>query len=171
MSRCGHNTAAAIIHDLLYNSSEQSWSLAMATIVGTIARDQLTGTGGADTISGLDSSDVINGGDGNDTIYGFGSQDVDPNAGLIQAHELTTGLALPVFGASPPGQPGTMYVIEQHTGKVQIVDLATGAVSATPFLDISDSQISTGNEQGLLGLAFSPNYATDGKLYVDLTNA
>jgi glucose/arabinose dehydrogenase len=42
-------------------------------------------------------------------------------------------------------------------------------VLATPFLDLS-GQISTAGERGLLGLAFDPNYATNGFFYVDLIN-
>ena len=43
-----------------------------------------------------------------------------------------------------------------------------GAVLPTPFLDISDL-VSTGSEQGLLGLAFHPSYKTNGFFYVNFT--
>lgn len=141
------------------------------TLVGTIGQDTLTGTAGADTISGKDGGDVIHGGDGDDTLYGFGIEDTAPQAGVITAQLIMDALSEPVFGMSPPGDPGHLFIPEIHTGKIQIVDVATGAIAATPFLDIPDNEITMGNEQGLLGLAFSPNYATDRKFYVDLTNA
>jgi glucose/arabinose dehydrogenase len=140
------------------------------TITGTINQDTLAGTTAADTISGLDSGDTIHGGDGDDVIYGFGPVDVDPQSGAIAAHLVTNHLAEATFAASPPGDPGHLFVTEVHTGKIQIVDLSSGAVAPTPFLDIPDDQITMGSEQGLLGLAFSPNYAANGKFYVDLTN-
>ena len=40
----------------------------------------------------------------------------------------------------------------------------------TPFLDIS-SLVSTRSEQGLLGLAFDPNYAVNGRFYISYTDA
>jgi Ca2+-binding RTX toxin-like protein len=139
-------------------------------LTGTAGQDTLTGTPGDDTISGKDGGDILHGGAGNDTIYGFGAEDAAPQAGIISAELLTNQLAEPVFAASPPGDPDRLFVIEVHTGKIQIADANTGALAPTPFLDIPDNEITTGNEQGLLGLAFSPNYVTDGKFYVDLTN-
>jgi glucose/arabinose dehydrogenase len=44
-----------------------------------------------------------------------------------------------------------------------------GAVLASPFLDVS-SLISNGGEQGLLGLAFDPQYATNGRFFISYTN-
>src|SRR5262249_11046715 len=55
-----------------------------------------------------------------------------------------------------------------HTGKIRIMKPATGAVTATPFLQLTG--LSTGNEQGLLGLAFAPDFATSGTFYVSLTD-
>ena len=57
--------------------------------------------------------------------------------------------------------------IAQQTGKVVIYDGTR--ILPQPFLDIS-SLISLGEERGLLGLAFSPNYRDDGAFYVDYTN-
>ena len=133
--------------------------------------DTLTGGPGNDVISGAGGADTLNGGAGDDILYGFGSVDAHPDSGVISAHRLVTGLTQPLFGASPPGDPGDLFVVEQHTGKIKIVDLSGGAVTATPFLDIPDNQLTAGNEQGLLGLAFDPNYVSNGRFYVDLTNA
>lgn len=71
----------------------------------------------------------------------------------------------PLLVTAPPGD-ARLFVVEQ-TGRIRIV--ARGRVLARPFLDIS-SQVSGGNEQGLLGLAFHPKYAENGRFYVDYTN-
>jgi len=161
-----------------------SWSPASLTLTdgGTTISAVLPSNSGNDVINGANNpngvvlaggggADVITGGNGPDTIYGFGAQDTSPNAGAIEVARLSSGLASPVFGTFAPGVADTMFVIEQHTGKIQLVNLLTGAVSATPFLDIPNSQLAGGGEQGLLGMAFSPDYATNGKFYLYLTNA
>jgi glucose/arabinose dehydrogenase len=62
----------------------------------------------------------------------------------------------------------TRFFVVQQGGLIRIVN-ANGTVNATPFLNLS-SLISTGSERGLLGLAFHPNYATNGLFYVNYTN-
>jgi glucose/arabinose dehydrogenase len=57
-------------------------------------------------------------------------------------------------------------VVEQ-TGAVRVID--DGEVRDQPFLDLSE-EITSGGEQGLLSLAFSPDYARSGRFYVDFTN-
>ncbi|MCC6920181.1 MAG: PQQ-dependent sugar dehydrogenase [Alphaproteobacteria bacterium] len=138
---------------------------------GTFRAEHLTGGAAADTISGGEGADTLNGGGGNDVIYGFGPADVSQSSGLITATRVASGLDSPVYAVSPPGDPDRLFIVEQHTGKIQILDLTTGQMAATPFLDIPDAQLATGGEQGLLGLAFDPDYATNGKFYVNLTNA
>lgn len=61
-----------------------------------------------------------------------------------------------------------LFVVEQ-TGRIQILN-ADGTTNANPFLNLS-TLVSNGNEQGLLGLAFHPEYATNGYFYVDYTDA
>jgi glucose/arabinose dehydrogenase len=60
-----------------------------------------------------------------------------------------------------------LFVVEQ-TGSVRILN-ADGSVNETDFLDVA-SLISTGGERGLLGLAFHPEYATNGYFYINYTN-
>jgi glucose/arabinose dehydrogenase len=79
-----------------------------------------------------------------------------------------SGLDRPVFLTSPPGDLGRAFVLEQHLGQIRILRLATRTVDATPFLTVGG--ISTGDEQGLLGLAFDPDYETNGFFYVNYTN-
>lgn len=133
--------------------------------------DTLTGTAAADTISGRGGSDVIRGGDGNDVLYGFSSADTLPGAGQIAATRVAAGLANPLFAASPPGDPDRLFIVEQNTGQIRILDLTTNTLLPTPFLDIPQEQLSTGGERGLLGLAFHPNFAVNGQFFVNLTNA
>lgn len=60
-----------------------------------------------------------------------------------------------------------LFVVEQ-TGHIRIVN-ADGTVNTADFLDVS-ALVSDGNEQGLLGLAFHPDYATNGYFYVNYTD-
>jgi len=80
-----------------------------------------------------------------------------------------TGFSRPIFATSPPGDFDRLFVAEQHTGRIRILDPDTQTINATPFLDINS--LATGNEQGLLGMAFDPDYATNGFFYVNLTVA
>ena len=61
------------------------------------------------------------------------------------------------------------YLIVQQTGKITILD-SLGNANTTPFLDITNKVKSAGTEQGLLGLAFSPEYKKDSAFYVYYTN-
>jgi glucose/arabinose dehydrogenase len=60
-----------------------------------------------------------------------------------------------------------LFVVEQP-GYIRVLQ-KDGTKQATPFLNISAKTLSTGSEQGLLGLAFSPNYKQDGFFYVNYT--
>lgn len=79
---------------------------------------------------------------------------------------LATGLAAPVFLTSAPGDSIRLFVVEQG-GVIRL--LRHDSLLATPFLDFSDS-VSHGDEQGMLGLAFAPDYATSGAFYVHTTD-
>ena len=81
------------------------------------------------------------------------------------------GFERPVYATAAPGDPGRLYVVEQHSGRIEILDLATGEVAARPFLDLPDGMLADGNEQGLLGLAFHPDYAENRRFFVFLTRA
>jgi Ca2+-binding RTX toxin-like protein len=142
----------------------------MADVVGTSARDTLNGTSGADVLSGRDGSDSVFGGGGNDVIYGHSSADTTPSSEMIDAIRVAQGLFSPLFAASPPGDPNRLFIVEQHTGRIRILDLNTNQLNADPFLDLPDGSLAGGGEQGLLGLAFHPNYASNGLFYVNLTN-
>ena len=59
-------------------------------------------------------------------------------------------------------------MLEKASGNIKIIRLANNAVLAEPFLRVSD--ISSQGERGLLGLAFHPNYASNGEFFVSVTN-
>ena len=67
---------------------------------------------------------------------------------------------------SPPGDTKRLFIVEQR-GEIKILKLSKGTVMSTPFLKING--LATGNEQGLLGLAFHPDFATNGLFYVNCT--
>jgi glucose/arabinose dehydrogenase len=75
----------------------------------------------------------------------------------------------PVSVMGAPDDPSRVFVV-QRTGQVML--LLGGHVRNQPFLDITSAVNSEGSdEQGLLGLAFAPDYARSGLFYVDYTNA
>lgn len=60
-----------------------------------------------------------------------------------------------------------MFVV-QKGGLIRVLN-ANGTINPTPFLDVS-SLVSTNSERGLLGLAFHPDYATNGYFFINYTN-
>lgn len=80
---------------------------------------------------------------------------------------VVAGLVRPVGVAHAGDGTQRLFIIEQP-GRILIVK--DGSLLPTPFLDIRERVDSSGNEQGLLGLAFSPNYVENGYFYVNYTN-
>jgi glucose/arabinose dehydrogenase len=83
----------------------------------------------------------------------------------IALEPIATGLTRPTY-LTHAGD-ARLFVIEQP-GRIRIID-ASGQLLDQPFLDITDRVLSSGNEQGLLSVAFEPEYATTGRFYVDYT--
>lgn len=90
--------------------------------------------------------------------------DPDPEPSLALAL-VADGLDRPVHAGAPDGDP-RLYIAEK-TGR--IVVLADGALRPDPFLDLS-GRVASGSEQGLLSLAFHPDYAENGWFYVNYTD-
>ena len=91
-----------------------------------------------------------------------------PSPHLVQSIELTeiaNGLQKPVYLTHAFDQ--RLFVVEQ-AGKIKIID--HGELLATPFLDIVDRVGSKSNEQGLLSVAFHPNYPQNGIFFIQYTN-
>lgn len=79
------------------------------------------------------------------------------------------GFERPVWAGVPKGSAGKLWVMEQG-GRVWIVDEKTGERSETPFLDVREDVTRRGNEEGLLGLAFAPDFEKSGRYYVNYTD-
>jgi glucose/arabinose dehydrogenase len=119
----------------------------MAVRVGSQAADRLSGTGAADV------------------IYGY-----DPNARTpptMAASMIVSGLENPLYLTSAPGDPRHLFILEKR-GLVKVYDTATNQTLGTSFLNVS-TQVATDGEQGLLGLAFAPDFATSRTFYVYLS--
>ena len=91
----------------------------------------------------------------------------DPPDGAVELglEQVASGLAFPLALTAPAGD-ARLFVVEKP-GRIRII--ANGALLAQPFLDIA-SKVSTGGEQGLLGLAFDPQYASSGRFFVNYTD-
>lgn len=74
----------------------------------------------------------------------------------------------PVYVTSPPGDE-RLFVVERP-GTIRIID-AGGRVREKPFLDIRSEVHDPGIEQGLLGTAFHPDYAANGRFFVYYTDS
>jgi glucose/arabinose dehydrogenase len=86
----------------------------------------------------------------------------------LDAVLVASGFTRPLYVTAPPGDTNRIFVVQQ-TGQILIVNLPSGTVNPTPYLDIASRITDNGNEQGLLGMAFDPNYATNGRFYVNYT--
>lgn len=96
------------------------------------------------------------------------AQDVSPVFDF-ELEQIATGLTRPCEIVNDGIHPNRMYVLEQP-GRIRLMDLE-GNISPSPFLDISSQVNSSGNEQGLLGLAFSPDFAENGHFFVNYTQS
>lgn len=92
----------------------------------------------------------------------------DRTDGAFRVRRVGTGFAQPLYLTGVPDTSGRVFVVEQG-GRIRILNPATGAIAATPFLDVSAS-ISSGGERGLLGFVPARDFATSGTIYVYVTN-
>src|SRR5215831_18826579 len=90
---------------------------------------------------------------------------IDAEAQLT-VRAVATGLSVPVAFVQDPTDPAVQFVVEQ-SGRIRVV--RNGTVLPTDFINLS-SAIAFGGEQGLLGLAFAPDYPASGRLFVNFTN-
>ncbi len=86
-----------------------------------------------------------------------------PGTVAVILEPFVDGLDAPVFVTPDGTGNGLLYVVEQ-AGAVRVVS-PDGTVAPEPFLDLR-GRISAGGEEGLLGLAFHPQYAENGRLFV-----
>lgn len=90
-----------------------------------------------------------------------------PDAANYTWAPVAEGFIRPVDIQNAGDGSGRLFIVEQ-TGRILVYD--NGRVSPTPFLNIIDEVGSSGNEQGLLGLAFHPHYAENGLFFVNYTD-
>lgn len=79
---------------------------------------------------------------------------------------VTAGFERPTFVTGAGDGSGRLFVVEK-AGRIRIVE--GGRLLPEPFLDIDDRVKSSGNEQGLLGLAFHPDFERNGRFFVAYT--
>jgi glucose/arabinose dehydrogenase/plastocyanin len=93
-----------------------------------------------------------------------------PQGGIaINVQPIATGLTAPNWGTAAPGDPNRLFVVDQ-AGPLWVIDLSTGAKSV--FLDLTSRLVPLGivgpgsfDERGFLGIAFHPNYQSNGLFY------
>ena len=99
--------------------------------------------------------------------WGFsGTPDVPQSAIALQPivkHQFSK----PIFLTASPDESNRLFVLEQD-GRILIIK--ENSVLPEPFLDINE-KLSTGGERGLLGLAFHPNFSSNGRIFLNYTRA
>ena len=90
-----------------------------------------------------------------------------PDQVQIRLEPMYQGFELPVFFTDAGDGSGRSFVVEK-TGKIWVID--NGQIVAEPFLDVSAKITARGSEQGLLGMAFAPDYAASGHFLVNYTD-
>jgi glucose/arabinose dehydrogenase len=99
-------------------------------------------------------------------LFSIGSSAVTAAPAVVLS-KVVDGLDSPVYVTSARDGTGRTFIVEQ-TGRIRVIK--NGVLLPTPFLDLSGA-VSTGSEQGLLGLAFHPSYKRNGLFFVNFTRA
>jgi len=91
----------------------------------------------------------------------------------MHANRVASGLVMPVGACAPTGDFNRLFILElasAGSGRIRILDLTQNPplLVATPFLTVSP--INAGGEEGLLGLAFHPSFASNGYFFVFYTD-
>jgi len=131
---------------------------------GTPSSSSSSSNGGA----GPGPTSTGSGGDGAGGTGPVGEFDCSAPSGDLPAlatQDVVTVSGVPLQMRQAPGDNNTIYVGTQD-GRIVIV--RDGAELPTPFLDISD-RVRSGGEEGFLGFAFHPDYATNGRFFVNYT--
>lgn len=98
--------------------------------------------------------------------YRASSIGIDPSR--IKVNPVVSGLALPIAITHAGDGLGRIFIAEK-AGMIRILE--NGVLSPTPFLNMQSIVNSSSNEQGLLALAFHPQYESNGYFYTVHTNA
>jgi glucose/arabinose dehydrogenase len=89
------------------------------------------------------------------------------HAQSVRAELIVSGLSQPIAFVQDPSQPNVQMIVEQG-GRIRT--LVNGALAGQDFLNLSTLVFFSG-ERGLLGLAFDPDYPSNGRFYVNYTRA
>ena len=84
----------------------------------------------------------------------------------IELERLDGSYSLPLLVTHAGDGSGRLFVVEQR-GRILIID--RGRLLQTPFLDLT-GRVGSGNEQGLLGLAFHPDFEANGLFFINYTD-
>lgn len=85
---------------------------------------------------------------------------------------VATGLSSPLYATHAPGDPDNLYIVERG-GNIKILNLTNNTINPTNFLTRAQVELdngfttgSGGDERGLLGLAFHPDYVNNRRFYI-----
>jgi len=93
------------------------------------------------------------------------AQPIDAQS-FLKSRVYATGLSSPIAFVQDPTRNSRQFVVEQG-GRIRVIE--SGVIQPADFLDLRGAIVS-GGEQGLLGMAVSPDYASTGRFYVNFTN-
>lgn len=150
----------AVTGSLTFEPGQLSQTIAVPVLADTLVE--------ADETFSITLSQVVNAivADGQ-ALGTIQNDDRPPLPSSISLQSFATGLANPVDIVAAADGSNRLFVVEQ-AGRIRIV-AADGSVESTPWLDIRD-RVRSGGEQGLLSLAFPPDFATKQHFYVYYTN-
>lgn len=84
----------------------------------------------------------------------------------LKTELVASGFNRPLYVTSPPKDFKRLFVVEQR-GEIKIIK--KGVILPAPFIDLTGKVSQSGNERGLLGMAFHPDYGNNGFFYVNYT--
>jgi glucose/arabinose dehydrogenase len=99
------------------------------------------------------------------TTEGTSTEPETGNGRGLRLVEIASGFESPTHVAAAPGEPGRLYVVER-AGRIRVLE--GGRILPEAFLDVS-SEVTSGGEQGLLSVAFHPEYERNRLFYVNYT--
>ena len=166
VTACGQDEKSA--------SSTSDSGASMGGSGATSMTSAVNATGGANATGGNGTGGSATGGNGGSggalsPIPGAENFDCSAPEGTVPELTLTevaSGFTDPLLVTYAPGDTSRLFVVEQ-AGTIQV--LVDGQAQAEPFLDVVENVQRMGNEQGLLGLAFHPDYEENGRFFVNYT--
>lgn len=97
---------------------------------------------------------------------------LDAGGTPLSTRRIASGVSRPVLVTAPAGDFERLFIVQQQ-GTIRVYDMTNAQLISTPFLDINSivgGGTSGADERGLLGLAFHPDYSSNGYFYVYYTN-